>query len=72
MIRFSAHVVHEESTAGETKEIYSPMVASIATHPGSTTLERAQRASPKIMNIFERHGISGVVMEWYEGCLVRL
>ncbi|KAF5321300.1 hypothetical protein D9619_000193 [Psilocybe cf. subviscida] len=66
MVRFSTP---DEATG---KRTLGPLVVWIATYPGTTSPAQAQEASPEILEVFEHHGVSGVVAEFYEATIERL
>lgn len=44
-----------------------PIVIWVATHPGTTSPEKARDVSPSILSILVNHGVEGAVVEWIEG-----
>jgi hypothetical protein len=65
LARFFTQCGDEEGSLG-------PIVIWIATHPNTTTAEKAHDVSPLIISLLETFEVKGVVIEWYEGVVERL
>ncbi|KAF6758895.1 hypothetical protein DFP72DRAFT_1064405 [Ephemerocybe angulata] len=57
---------------GEETETFGPIVVWIAVRPHTTTAAAVRDATPAILRILADAQITGVVVEWYEGTVVRL
>ncbi|KAH9961748.1 hypothetical protein BC827DRAFT_1288527 [Russula dissimulans] len=72
-VRYSALKTARFLTRGEDEDDrLGPIVIWIATHPGTTTAEKAHGVSPDILNLLEVNGVKGAVVEWYEGAWEKL
>ncbi|TCD65962.1 hypothetical protein EIP91_001954 [Steccherinum ochraceum] len=73
-IEYSALTTARFSTKeyGIVGETHGPVVVWIAVQPNTTTAEAVRDATPDILHILTDAGITGVVVEWYEGSVVRL
>ncbi|KDQ14763.1 hypothetical protein BOTBODRAFT_55258 [Botryobasidium botryosum FD-172 SS1] len=54
------------------KERLGPIVIWIAVRPNTTNAGAVRDATPAILDVLTRAQITGVVVEWYEGSVVRL
>ena len=63
-------VLDRRGRGGE--EIFGPIVICIAVRPKTTNAGAVRDATPDIFDILTASQITGVVVEWYEGSVVRL
>ncbi|KAG8704062.1 hypothetical protein FRC08_002480 [Ceratobasidium sp. 394] len=52
---------------GDMEKDMGPLVIWVATHPGTTSPDKARDVSPAVLSILVQHGIEGAVVEWIEG-----
>ncbi|KAF7793544.1 hypothetical protein EIP86_004658 [Pleurotus ostreatoroseus] len=72
-LKFSTLGTARFSTAEDGKEDrLGPIVIWIAVHPNTTNAAAVRDATPDILDILTRAHITGVVVEWFEGSVVRL
>ena len=71
-IKYSALKTVRFSTVQNGEETFGPVVVWIAVHPNTTDAGAVRDATPGILRILAEVHITDVVVEWYEGSVVRL
>jgi hypothetical protein len=72
-LKYSTLTTARFSTVEDGKdETFGPIVVWIAVHPNTTNARAVRDATPDILHILADVQITDVVVEWYEGLVVRL
>lgn len=72
-IKYSALKTARFTTVKDNDEVtVGPIVVWIAVHPNTTNAQAVRDATPDILRILTDAQITGVVVEWYEGSVVKL
>ncbi|CAE6475016.1 unnamed protein product [Rhizoctonia solani] len=67
-VKYSAfHPAFFSTLNDDMEKDMGPLVIWVATHPGTTSAEKARDVSPAVLSILVKHGIEGAVVEWIEG-----
>ncbi|KAG8805784.1 hypothetical protein FRC17_005337, partial [Serendipita sp. 399] len=61
------HPVFFSTLNDNMEKVMGPLVIWVATHPGTTSPDKARDVSPAVLSILVDHGIEGAVVEWIEG-----